>query len=471
MASISTNPDGRRTVQFVAPDGKRRSVRLGKVPMKTAEEVKRRVEYIVAAMGSGTALDADTAKWLATIGSDLHARLAATGLVASRAAQMTALLKEFIDAYIAGRTDAKPRTIMNLKMFGERLTAFFGPERDITTVRRSDADAWVIHLKANYAAATVGRTIKGARQLFKAACRADIITRNPLDGIKAGSHTDKDRQCFITQEDAQRVIAACPDAEWRLIVALSRYGGLRCPSEHLGLTWTDVDWERERFLVRSPKTEHHEDGGERWVPLFPELRPYLEEVFELAEPGSLHVITCKRDFGQNLRTRLAKIIRRAGLTPWPKLFHNLRASRETELAAVYPLHVVCTWIGNSTLIAQKHYLQTTEDDFRRAAKSGAVAVQNRVQQAIASNGTETQAHQKTPEKPGFFRDAAKACETMPSRLVRPEGFEPPTYGSEDHCSVQLSYGRSNSCVGVSYQLAPISSNTPSRLLLRLTGLP
>ena len=27
------------------------------------------------------------------------------------------------------------------------------------------------------------------------------------------------------------------------------------------------------------------------------------------------------------------------------------------------------------------------------------------------------------------------------KSLRPEGFEPPTYGSEDHCSVQLSYGR------------------------------
>jgi hypothetical protein len=46
MASISTDPSGNRTVQFVAPDGKRRSVLLGKVPMTTAEEVRRRVEYL-----------------------------------------------------------------------------------------------------------------------------------------------------------------------------------------------------------------------------------------------------------------------------------------------------------------------------------------------------------------------------------------------------------------------------------------
>jgi integrase len=300
---------------------------------------------------------------------------------------------------------------MNLTMFGDRLTAFFGAERDIATVKRSDADAWVIHLKATYAAATVGRTIKGARQLFTAACRADLITRNPFDGIKAGSHTDKDRQCFITREDTESVIAVCPSPEWQLIVALSRYGGLRCPSEHLVLTWDDMDWAHDRFRVDSPKT------GERWVPMFRELRPYLDKAFELAPEGSVHVITSKRDMSQNLRTRFTKIIRRAGLTPWPKLFHNLRASRQTELAAVYPLHVVCQWIGNSALIAQKHYLQTTEDDFRRAAEHGALGPTVDRQKNSAQNSalepetaqntaqhrvdTEHARNAKTLEKPGF----------------------------------------------------------------------
>ena len=31
--------------------------------------------------------------------------------------------------------------------------------------------------------------------------------------------------------------------------------------------------------------------------------------------------------------------------------------------------------------------------------------------------------------------------------VRPEGLEPPTLGSEDRCSIQLSYGRNRTFLG------------------------
>jgi integrase len=46
---------------------------------------------------------------------------------------------------------------------------------------------------------------------------------------------------FVTREEAHAVMDACPDAEWRLLFALSRFGGLRCPSEHIALRWADVD--------------------------------------------------------------------------------------------------------------------------------------------------------------------------------------------------------------------------------------
>src|SRR5207244_704354 len=47
------------------------------------------------------------------------------------------------------------------------------------------------------------------------------------------------------------------------------------------------------------------------------------------------------------------------------------ASRQNELAAEYPIHVAARWIGNSELIANKHYLSDTDEYFDAALKSGA----------------------------------------------------------------------------------------------------
>src|SRR5207248_3733559 len=62
--------------------------------------------------------------------------------------------------------------------------------------------------------------------------------------------------------------------------------GLRCPSEVLSLKWEHVNFGTARMTVPSCKTEHHPGKDYRTVPIFAELRPYLEEAFELAADGA-----------------------------------------------------------------------------------------------------------------------------------------------------------------------------------------
>ena len=64
MASISRDIGGRRTIQLVRPDGKRVSIRLGKVTQRTAETIKGKVEELAGAVYYGTGLDDETACWL-----------------------------------------------------------------------------------------------------------------------------------------------------------------------------------------------------------------------------------------------------------------------------------------------------------------------------------------------------------------------------------------------------------------------
>ncbi len=130
----------------------------------------------------------------------------------------------------------------------------------------------------------------------------------------------------------------------------------------------------------------------------------------------------------NLRTQLLRIVRRAGVEPWERLFHNLRASRETELAKEYPIHVVTAWLGNTPSIAMNHYLQVTVDDYTKALQnpmqSSAKALQNPVQQPAASP---REVQQKTPQSVvgyGVTQNTATGCDPVQSCTVPPRGVEP-----------------------------------------------
>lgn len=105
------------------------------------------------------------------------------------------------------------------------------------------------------------------------------------------------------------------------------------------------------MIARSKKTERYEGKDKRVVPQFPELRPHLGEAFESAEPGPLCVIRRDRDAGTNLQTPLERIIDRAGVDGWPKLFQHLRSNGATESAAEHPAHVAADWVEHSTLVA------------------------------------------------------------------------------------------------------------------------
>ena len=155
-----------------------------------------------------------------------------------------------------------------------------------------------------------------------------------------------------------------------------------------------------------------EGKGERWVPIFPELRPYLEEAFDLAAVGAEYVISRYRLKNANLRTRFERIIRKAGLEPWERLFHNLRASRQTELTDIFPAHVVAKWLGNSVKVANDHYLQVTDEHFALAAqksgaKSGAEAAQKAAQHRTR---TEHAPNKKTLGSPRVRSDFPAFCE-------------------------------------------------------------
>ena len=363
MASITNESGGRRTIQFVAPDGSRKSVRLGKVSKQHAELAKVRIERLIAARLIGEPPDPDTRKWLYNVDPILLDRLARAGLVE---ASHSTRLGDLGSAYLGRRSDLKPQTRRFLRLAMDRLTEHFGHDRLARTLTTADAADWRRHLLASGLSEATARTYaRGVKQVFRDAMERELLEANPFAKLPSGTVANTNER-IVTRAEITRVLDACPDQSWRTLIALCRFGGLRCPSETHLITWSDVDLKDGRMLVRSPKTEHHLGHDAREVPIQPALLAELQAQRADKDHGRC-VIPLSRN---NLHRRLTFIIAEAGVDPWRDPFHCLRRSCQTEWAEDFPEHVVASWIGNSVVVARRHYLKVTEEHFHAAKGAG-----------------------------------------------------------------------------------------------------
>ena len=76
MASIARDKNGTRRILFVAPDGKRPTIRLGKVSQRTAEGIKYRVEQLLEALHYKHPVEGELAQWVTDLEPDLAKKLA-----------------------------------------------------------------------------------------------------------------------------------------------------------------------------------------------------------------------------------------------------------------------------------------------------------------------------------------------------------------------------------------------------------
>jgi integrase len=395
MASVVNDPNGLKRIIPTLPDGRRPSIRLGKCDKRTAEQFRLHVGYLESAMNTATPIVPETVAWLAELavkGPDLRKKLTAFGLAAPADEPTTTTVGAFLNSYLERKTDIKPASLLTLKQIVGSLREFFG-NRSLQSINAGDAEdfkRWLgteaRHQNVKRESApglspvTVAKRMQGAMAIFNDAMKRELIAKNPFAGVKTPRTSNPDRQVYVPAETIEKLIGRAPSAEWRLMLAMSRYMGVRVPSEPFSMTWDCVDWAQKRLRVPSPKTEVHGKCF-RIMPILPAVLSRLEDVFNQAPEGSVYIFNTlrKRESARhaekgfwgnlNLRTPFLRMLKRAGIKPWPKLWHNLRASAQTDLADRFPIHVVCEWLGNTQAVARKHYLQTTDEHFEAAIAS------------------------------------------------------------------------------------------------------
>jgi len=383
MATIRKEPNGRKAVLVVCADQKRRTVRLGKCSMKAAQTAKHHIEQLNAATFLNGSIPNEQSAWLNGLCDKMHDRIARAGLCEPRVAVGVVTLGQWCDRYITS-AQIKESTKEQLERARDNLVSYFGDDRLIQEITTQQAKEWVAWLAKNgneraagkdksLALNTVRRRTGRAKQLFGAALDEKVIADNPFSSkeIACATGDNRDRMQFVDAATIEKCIEAT-SGDWRSIIALARYGALRIPSELVKLRWCDVNWSDMSLTIHSPKTEHHKAGGVRAMPIMPDLAQHLRDAWEVAPEGAEFIIADKnkRALRVNLATEFRRIIKRAGVTAWPKLWQNLRASRETELLAQFPIKDVACWIGHTPDISIRHYAMQLDEHFRRAVTSG-----------------------------------------------------------------------------------------------------
>ena len=201
MASICDDPNGRRRIQFVAPDESRKTIRLGKIDRKGAESICRHVEALLAAKIGGQPVPRDTAAWLTGVGAALRDKLAAAGLVEPER-RLTAgeFLADWLTAKRAG--GYKPASLIAWGQTVKELADLFGA-RALTTLTHADGEAYRAAMQGrSLRMTTINKRLIHARQMLE---RRAVRAHPQIPGHVRGASDPRAAGC-IPVADVHRVI-------------------------------------------------------------------------------------------------------------------------------------------------------------------------------------------------------------------------------------------------------------------------
>ncbi len=443
MASIVKLGKGKqppRAIDFSGLDGKRCRLRIGKVSVEEAREFKRYVEKLLNTIRLSQNPDSETVRWLRGVDKTIRARMARFGLC--KMARSSPSLGELIDAFVEVKTiELKASSVKRIESSMTLLKLHLGSETKINTITPANAKEWRIKLlKTGLSEATVRTHARNAKTLFNDAIEREITRKNPFKKLPSTSvAAKKDR--YITPDETEQIIKACPDHKWKTFVGLLRYLGLRCPSETHTVRWTDIDWDRRTITIRAKKTD-----SVRVAPIRPELFVLLEKALKDAAHKKGAIIDLKTN---NRYRTFKKILKRAQVEPWADLFQHLRRCCRTQfLNEGHPPHAVSRWMGHGQLVGDQHYTMLTDDIFDNATgvirgsdreNAGAGSASRAAKSAAAKRciGLQWAANGNLEADVGAQKNlvfAGKKLENEVFMRVRAQGLEPWTYGLKVRCS-------------------------------------
>ncbi len=226
---------------------------------------------------------------------------------------------------IAFLSQITPETIDRYKVW--RKDAWVNPNGDQIESQK-DIKA---HTRKGARAHTINFEVGTLRTIFNLAIKWDYLKENPTKGVKKLKVEDSKRPRFLTADECQRLLEACPTDLYPIYFTFLNTGMRKAELENL--QWTDIDLKRNRISIRQkdfwqPKT------GERDIPINTPLKDLLSRLKPSSRQDTKNnFVFSSKDGGKiktKLREKLIRIAKQAGIQDLTRL-HTLRHTFASHL--------------------------------------------------------------------------------------------------------------------------------------------
>lgn len=276
-------------------------------------------------------------------------------------------LSAFVERYFAhrhGRLSAG--TVREYRRVANLLTDWFDDDPPIDRIARIDAEDWRAAMVAgdidgrSKSEQTACKIVRSAAAIIGHAVKLGIIDHNPFGRLeRTPAPIEKDWQ-RVTLDDARAIMDAAQTREIALLVALTRFAGMRL-NEARAVRWRDIDINTNR--IRVPVTKTRRKSGVRVCPVEANKYPTgLATILAdaMGEPDSL-IAPPDRTGKTHPQSRLATAIAAAGLPEISAPFQTFRKECESDLRAVYMPWIVGEWLGHSEQVGADYYGRVPDD--------------------------------------------------------------------------------------------------------------
>ena len=230
-------------------------------------------------------------------------------------------------------------------------------------IKKAHLQAWAVELKTSKGLSprTVEKLLNLLAAILKVAVENEYLNKNPFTGWTRGKAMKLNKVRPLTQEQVEEIANNLPN-KYRLMVWIGFWTGMR-PSEILGLTWEQLDFEGGKIIVDrqiSRQTSYvHEPAGlktensDREAPFPKVLQSLVKEHVHIYGLGPEGLLLRNRTGGVLRYKDAARLFRIASRPVGLKAGEGMHQLRHTFVSTCISLGVnikdIQTYVGHASI--------------------------------------------------------------------------------------------------------------------------